>query len=107
MENRKDDFKDIALLPEPIYTIAGIVGFDKALEIAKTFSGEAIYMPKYETVIRQFIKRDILSDFNGYNYKYLARKYNLSERYIRAICTGLAEEKRRAPQAGQVSLFDD
>lgn len=101
-----DKTADIALLPEPIYQIAQIVGFDKAIEIAKTFSGESLYMPKYENVIKQFVTRDIINDFNGYNYKYLAKKYNYSERYIRQICAGFADEKKAAPSEGQVSLFD-
>lgn len=98
---------DIAVLPEPIYTFAQIVGFDKALEIAKTFSGESLYMPKYENVIKQFQIRKILSDFNGYNYKYLAKKYNLSVRHVRRICGDFAEDKKRIPPEGQISLWDE
>ena len=98
---------DMALLPEPIYTFAQIVGFDKALEIAKTFSGESLYMPKYENVVKQFELRKILGDFNGYNYKYLAKKYNLGVRHIRRICGDFAEEKKSIPPEGQINLFDE
>ena len=102
----RDKTADIALLPEPIHSFAHIVGFEKALEIAKQFSGESLYMPKYESVMRQFVIRDMMCDFNGYNYKALAKKYNLSERHVRKLCSSFAEEKKRAPSAGQVSLFD-
>lgn len=101
-----DNVKDIALLPEPIYTMAQIVGLDKALELAKQFSGESLYIPKYESVMRQFVIRDIISDFNGYNYKYLAKKYNLSERYVRTLCSEFANEKRHAPSKDQISIDD-
>lgn len=49
----------------------------------------------------------IRSEFNGYNWGELARKYNLHEKTIRNIVSGEISRIRAEPMDGQASLFDD
>ena len=50
-------------------------------KIYKTYGGVNIYVPK----VSPKAKEGIISDFNGYNFAFLAHKYNLSERKVREI----------------------
>lgn len=102
---RKDEI-DIKELPEPYDTIAEALGADAAIVMAKTFGGEQIYFPKLETIEKPLRYRKMLGDFNGYNYKYLARKYNLSVRHVKRLMGEFAEEKQNEPIPGQMSLFE-
>ncbi|MFQ8786727.1 Mor transcription activator family protein [Ruminococcus sp.] len=43
----------------------------------------SIYIAKADSVIRSARDEKIRRDFNGYNFKFLVNKYNLSERTIR------------------------
>lgn len=93
-------------LPEPYAQIAETLGIDIAIEIARMFNGECVYFPKMTTVERPLRNRKILEEFNGYNYKTLAKRYGLTEPRIRAIVKPIAEEKRSEPICGQMSLSD-
>lgn len=50
-------------------------------KIYKTYGGVSVYIPK----VSPKAKEGILRDFNGYNFVFLAHKYNLSERKVREI----------------------
>lgn len=95
-------------LPEPYETIARIAGVSAAVEIAKIFGGEQIYFAKYETVCRPLRNAKLRSEFNGYNFKTLARRYGMTEMGVRKILTDdYIKEKQNEPLPGQVSMFDD
>lgn len=93
-------------LPEPYRTIAEICGIDKTIELAKTFSGEQVYFPKYDTVYRPLRDKKILEEFNGYNFRTLAKKYGLTEMAVRRICADVIAVERGKPIEGQMSIFD-
>ena len=50
-------------------------------KIYKTYGGVSIYVPKVSPSARE----DIIKECNGYNFAFLAHKYNLSERKVREI----------------------
>lgn len=62
------------------------IGFDNFIKLADYAGGTTIYIPKAEALIRPIRDKKIKDEFNGFNHQELAKKYNLSERWIRAIC---------------------
>ena len=72
-------------LPESYREIAGIVGVENAVKLSEYLGGLVFYFPQLEGMLRR--KRDarIKKEFNGANHKDLARKYGLTERWIREI----------------------
>jgi Mor family transcriptional regulator len=76
------DAKDI---PQDLKKLVGIVGSDKFFEIVKEYGGESIYIPKVDTFYRSDRNRKIAQEFNGSNYRELAKKYRLTDKMIRYI----------------------
>lgn len=91
-------------LPEPYRTIAEICGIDSTIAIAKTFSGEQVYFPKFETVYRPLRNKQIIERFDGYNFKKLAKEYGLTEMAIRRICAESIQSERNKPMEGQLTF---
>ena len=86
--------------------IAEIIGVENYIRLTKAFGGDNIYIQKYSEVCKIRRNAEIRTKFNGYNAEDLARKYDLTERYVRMICSDLICE-RRAALPGQMSLFDN
>ncbi len=88
------------LIPEGIMReIAEEIGIRHFLKLAELIGGTTFYIPKADTFLRPIRDQRIKQEFNGYNHNELAKKYNLSERWIRSICgEGFAE--------GQCSMFE-
>ena len=79
--------------------IAEAVGIEGLYRLAKAIGGETVYIPKTETVIRPVRDAHIKEEFNGFNHSILAKKYNVTERWVRELCgPGIVE--------GQIGLFD-
>lgn len=78
----KEDFRD-----ETMSMIVGIVGLTAAKRIVEMLGGDSVYVPKAESVIRMARDRRIYNEFkaNGFHYRELADKYNLTPRHVRAI----------------------
>lgn len=83
-----------------------LIGFENTMKLIKTFGGSEVYIPKLDSLQRD--KRDaaICKEFNGYNYRELAKKYTLSERQIREICREIIEKKKRESLKNQISIFE-
>lgn len=86
--------------------IAEVIGLAAYIELTKTFGGDDIYVQKYTELLKIPRNKHIRDEFTGYNSAELARKYDLSERYIRNICADLIDVKRSAPPPGQLSFWD-
>lgn len=86
-------------LPLSYQEIAGIIGVENAVKLSGALGGLAYYFPQLETVLRK--KRDemIRREFTGANHRALAKKYNLSEVWIREIVEAKTIEN-------QPSLFE-
>ena len=88
------------MIPEGIYRdIAEEIGVINFIKLVEIIGGSTFYIPKSESFLRPVRDIRIKQEFNGCNHTELAKKYNLSERWIREIC-GEGHAK------GQYSLFD-
>ncbi|MNN93011.1 Mor transcription activator family protein [compost metagenome] len=63
------------------------------IKLVKMSGGDEIYLPTLDYFKRPIRDKRIKEEYNGYNEKLLARKYELSERRIREI---VESEKRPA-----------
>ena len=90
----------VEMLPDGLYRqIAEAIGVDGFYKLAEVVGGATVYIPKPESLIRPARDACIKSEFNGYNHPELAKKYGVTERWVRHICgEGHLE--------GQLSLLD-
>lgn len=93
--------KEIALdmIQESYQMLAETIGIEPLLNLAKTYGGTMLYIPKYESLTRNIRDKKIKKDFTGGNIRELAIKYNLCESSIRNIVNNHELD-------GQTSLFD-
>ncbi|GAB6158295.1 hypothetical protein JCM39194_14950 [Desulfotomaculum varum] len=87
-------------IPEGLYReIAEAIGVGNFVKLTQLVGGTTIYLPKTESIVRPVRDAKIREEFNGYNHMELAKKYDVTERWVRQLCgDGHAE--------GQLSLFD-
>lgn len=79
--------------------IAQAIGAENVYKLAKLTGGVTVYIPRAESVIRPVRDAHIKAEFNGLNHIELAEKYDVTERWVRALCgLGITE--------GQISFFD-
>ena len=55
------------------------------MTIIDTAGGEFLYFPKRTTLERGLRREAIVREYNGANIRQLAKKYGLTERYVRTI----------------------
>ncbi len=79
--------------------VVEIIGIEKFIELSDYARGDELYFPKVENIIAPARNRRIKKEWNGYNSKELADKYNLT---IKQIGNILKDE----PMIGQMNLFD-
>lgn len=72
------------ILP-PFDTLISLVGYDAICKMADMLGGSAIYIPTKKRIFNGCIRQQILKDFDGTNYKELARKFGYCERTVRSI----------------------
>ncbi len=77
--------------------IVAIVGIEKFVELSNYARGDEIYFPKVENIVSPARNRRIKKEYNGFNDKELADKYNLT---IKQIWNILKDE----PPAGQMTI---
>lgn len=94
--------KDLTLdqIPDGLYRqIAELIGVENLVRLAELAGGTTVYLPKPESLVKPVRDARIKQEFNGYNHYELARKYGVTERWVRALCgDGVVE--------GQVSIVD-
>lgn len=86
--------------------ICDCIGVEAYAKLVKRYGGLSIYIAKADSVVRSARDESIRRDFNGYNYKFLSAKYNLTERTIRSITADALQECKNAPLEGQIT-FDN
>ena len=86
-------------IPKKYRPVVQIIGIGKFIELSEYAKGDELYFPKTENIIAPARNRRIKKEWNGYNSKQLAEKYNLTTKQIGNI---LKDE----PMIGQMSLFD-
>lgn len=72
-------------LPPQFEKIALELGVEKVKLLFKEFGGTSVYFPTEKMIYKEARDREIISEYNGFNIRYLASKYNMSEGYIRYI----------------------
>ena len=89
----KDILREAALrhpacvLP-PYDMLMGKSGFDAIYTLCETMGGTTIYMPSMRGMFAACLAQEAIREFDGYNYKGLARKFGFSERHVRQLVRG-------------------
>lgn len=77
----------IEMFPEGMYKdIAEAIGPESFYRLAEVVGGATIYIPKPDSLTRPVRDARIKEEFNGYNHLELAKKYGVTERWVRQIC---------------------
>jgi len=71
---------------ENIREVVDVVGLEVVLKTTEIYGGEYLYYPKYEKWCVGERNRRIKREFDGMNYKALAKKYGVSNVYCREMC---------------------
>ncbi len=77
--------------------IVDLIGIRKFILLSNYARGDELYFPKVENVVSPARNRRIRKEFNGYNSKELADKYNLTIKQIQNIM-------KDEPPVGQMSI---
>lgn len=93
-------------LEPPYDELADVVGLETAKKIARLYQGQQVYFPKLERKCDPLLKKMIKEEFDGYNYKELAEKYDYTERWIRKIVEDQVSKERSKPPEGQLTFWD-
>ena len=90
----------LEMLSSELYRqIAEAIGVDNLYKLAKVVGGATVYIPLADSLTRPVRDSRIKEEFNGYNHPELAKKYGVTERWVRQLC-GLGQME------GQMDLFD-
>lgn len=86
-------------IPERYRDVAGIMGVETYVKVSDYARGDEIYFPKPETLLMAARNRRIHDEYNGYNQKELAEKYDITIQQVNNIL-------KDAPIFGQMDLFE-
>lgn len=76
-------------LPEIYQDMAEYIGIAAALELGEKMGGEDFYLPKIDNILARHRNKLIKADLaSGLSYKQIARKYGITERWVRVIEQG-------------------
>lgn len=64
--------------------LANLLGIEAVLKIHSAYRGQQITFP-VQLFSKEFLKKQIVDEYNGYNIKQLATKYGYSEKWVREI----------------------
>ena len=64
--------------------LAEILGVDAVLKIHSAYRGQQIFFP-VDLFSKEFIRQQIIDEYNGYNVKQLATKYGYTEKWVKKI----------------------
>ena len=82
------------MLPDGLCrVIAEEIGTDNLLKLSVLLGGSSFYLPRRERILRPLRDRKILEEYNGYNTEELARKYEVSQRWVQEIIKTHEEDK--------------
>lgn len=85
--------------------IVEVIGFEGYMKLVRLVNGDSIYIPKYSELLKPCIDAEIRENFDGYNYKELAEKYNLTVKTIyNKVPKKLRIRKRNSQIDGQLSF---
>lgn len=82
------------------------IGAEAYSKLVERYGGCSVYICKQETLDRITRNEEIRQQFDGGNYRELARKYRLTENAIRDIVAPKVKELQTAPEEGQLTLWE-
>lgn len=82
-------------LDENDQDIADCIGLENFKNLVRTFGGSTINIKVSKNIALDYRNKQICSEFNGGNYKQLARKYNLSEASVYRIINNHYKNKSK------------
>lgn len=62
--------------------LVGLIGVEAVLKIYEAYRGTQMFFP-VELYTREYIRNQIVSEYDGKNIRYLATKYGYTEKWIR------------------------
>ena len=84
--------------PESYEKINKIIGFENTMKLVQNYSGDYLYVPKTDVLIRNVRNREILKHFqNGTTPQQLARIYDLSVVQVYEIISKEEAKQRATP----------
>ena len=92
-------------LSEGQQEVAALIGPENFRKLMEVYGGGYLYIPKTDRLERMERNERIRAEFDGYNFRELARKYDLTEITIRSIVSDKVRELRARPMDGQLSLL--
>lgn len=92
-------------LSEGQQEVAALIGPENFRKLMEVYGGAYLYIPKTDRLERMERNERIRAEFDGYNFRELARKYDLTEITIRSIVSDKVRELRAQPMDGQLSLL--
>lgn len=92
-------------LSEGQQEVAALIGPGNFRKLMEVYGGAYLYIPKTDRLERMERNERIRAEFDGYNFRELARKYDLTEITIRSIVSDKVRELRARPMDGQLSLL--
>lgn len=88
----------ISDIPDKYRNIAEMTGVETYLELCNYAKGDEIYFPKRESILIPARNRKIQKEYNGWNSRQLAEKYDLTIQQIRTIIKNI-------PAPEQMNIF--
>ena len=64
--------------------LAEMLGIDAVLKIHASYRGQQVFFPM-DLFSKEFIRKQIIEEYNGYNVKQLATKYGYTEKWVKKI----------------------
>ncbi len=90
MNNALESKLTLEMIPEGTYkTIAQEIGVENFLKLADILGGATSYIPTKDKFLRIIRDEQIRKEFNGGNSLELAKKYSITERWVRQIVTNV------------------
>ena len=89
------------LLPEPYRKLSEEIGIENVIVLADEFQGTSVYFPKLDGLLKSLRDHRIRDEYTGNNVKDLARKYGLTEVWIRSIL------QENPVESNKINLFED
>ncbi len=87
--------------------LAECIGLEAYKKLLKNYAGSDIRVRMPKRLLIPVRDIEIRENFNGYNYRELGLKYDLSVSSIRRIVSPVIPQIKAAPFPGQESFFDD
>ena len=74
--------------------IASVLGIDAVLKLHSTYRGQQVFFP-VDLFSKEFIRQQIIEEYDGYNVKQIAVKYGYTEKWVKKILKEHIDHKNK------------